>query len=166
MNPSLFKSIGFLGLFFGISGFLAACLSLWLTWKDRAFRKTFFLGTKGNDLESVILLLAQQLKTLEAENLATSQVVKNLEHALGFAVQKVGVVRYSPFADGGGNYSFSIALLNAHDTGIVITNMYGRQQSRVYTKKLDQGKSETPLTEEEVKAINIANNNQNQRLDN
>jgi hypothetical protein len=72
-------------------------------------------------------------------------------------VQKVGVVRYSPFNDGGGNYSFSLALLNAHDSGVVITNMYGRQQSRVYTKRLEKGKSELPLTEEEMRAVSLAN---------
>jgi hypothetical protein len=84
-------------------------------------------------------------------------IIKKLENNLGFAVQKMGLVRYSPFADGGGNYSFSLALLNQHDSGIIITNMYGRQQSRVYTKTIYQGKSETPLTEEEQQAVRLSN---------
>ena len=123
----------------------------------RGWQKKFFQGKNGSDLESLILLLERKIKNLENESQLASSEIKNLQGALNFTVQKVGLVRDSPFADGGGNYSFSLALLNAHNSGVVLTNMYGRQQSRVYTKKLEAGKSEMPLTEEEIRAINLAN---------
>ena len=71
-------------------------------------------------------------------------------------MQKVGVVRFNPFDDGGGNFSFSLALLDGHDNGVIITSMYGRQQNRIYTKKISQGASETALTEEEQQAMQEA----------
>ncbi len=120
-------------------------------------QKVFFAGKTGQDLEEALMQLIQRTTSLEDEMLAASGEIKKLENSLGFAVQKMGLVRYSPFADGGGNYSFSLALLNQHDSGIVITNMYGRQQSRVYTKTIYQGKSETPLTEEEQQAVRLSN---------
>jgi hypothetical protein len=66
-------------------------------------------------------------------------------------------VRFNPFNDGGGNFSFSLALLDSHNTGIIITSMYGREQNRIYTKKIEDGKSDSPLNEEEKQAVEKAN---------
>lgn len=148
-----------------IFAFFSLAVSLFCLWrllKMRKWQKAFFQGKSGADLESAILHLEQQIKNLESESLLASTEIRNLQTALSFTVQKVGLVRYNPFAERqGGNYSFSLALLDAHNSGIIITNMYGRQQSRVYTKKLEAGKSEMPLTEEEAHAINLANQNNN-----
>lgn len=161
MNASFNEIMGFLGLFLSSLALLLAFWAFWQTRKLNAFRKVFFADKTDRDLEGVLISLNQKIKNLEEESLVNSGGIKKLERVLEFTVQKVGVVRYSPFADGGGSYSFSLALLNAHNSGVVITNMYGRQQSRVYTKKITEGKSEMPLTEEEAGAISIANNNQN-----
>lgn len=161
MNASFKEIVGFLGLFLGSLALLLAFWAFWQTRKLNAFREVFFAGRTNGNLEEILVSLNQKIKTLEEENLLNSESIKKLERVLEFTVQKVGVVRYSPFADGGGSYSFSLALLNAHNSGVVITNMYGRQQSRVYTKKITEGKSEMPLSEEEAGAISIANNNQN-----
>lgn len=155
----MFQPIIILGLSLAL---ICLGLGLWSVYKitrlNRA-QKVLFAGKKGKDLEEVIMQLTQRTASLEDEMLAASKEIQNLETTLGFAVQKVGLVRYSPFADGGGNYSFSLALLNRHDSGIVLTNMYGRQQSRVYTKTISQGKSEVPLTEEEKQAVQLSNKN-------
>jgi Protein of unknown function (DUF4446) len=66
-------------------------------------------------------------------------------------------VRFNPFADGGGNFSFSLALLNDYNTGVIITSMHGRQQNRIYAKKIEKGKCDIQLTEEEQQSILIAN---------
>lgn len=160
-----FENLPVLAIFLSFFALFAALFCLWKLKKMSRLQKIFFSGKNGQDLENLIFLLEQRLKNLENESLLNSQIIKNLQKTLSFTVQKIGVVRYSPFADGGGSYSFSLALLNAQDSGVIITNMYGRQQSRVYTKKITGGKSEMPLTEEEAKAISIANNNQNQRLE-
>jgi hypothetical protein len=48
-------------------------------------------------------------------------------------------------------------LLDEHNTGAVITSMHGREQNRIYTKKIDNGKCDVQLTEEEQQAFNNAN---------
>lgn len=124
-------------------------------------QKNFLTGKNGADLESLILLLEQKIKSLEDESLQASGKIKNLQETLSFAVQKVGLIRYNPFEERqGGNYSFSLALLDSHNNGIILTNMFGRQQSRVYIKILAAGKSEAQLTEEEIRAIDLASNTQ------
>ncbi len=134
------------------------CICLWQIRKMGSIQKKFLTGKNGADLESLVLLLQQKIKNLENESLHASGEIKNLQKTLGFAVQKIGLIRYNPFEERqGGNYSFSLALLDSHNNGIILTNMFGRQQSRVYTKKLSDGKSETQLTEEENQAIHLAN---------
>ena len=72
---------------------------------------------------------------------------------MGKAVTKVGIVRYNPFKDIGGDQSFSIALLDDSDSGIVVTSHYGRDANRVYAKPLEKGKSKYSLSQEEEQAI-------------
>lgn len=164
-NASSREIIGFLSLFFGLLAYLVAILAWRQNRRLNAFYKAFFKTQTTGNLDETFLALEQRIKNLETESLLNAETIKNLENGLGFAIQRVGLTRYSPFADGGGNYSFSLALLDARNSGIIITNMYGREHSRVYTKTLIQGKSETPLTEEEMRAVNLALDylNQDQR---
>lgn len=72
------------------------------------------------------------------------------------SITKIGAIRYNPFSDTGGDQSFSVALLNLDNNGIVITSLYNREGSRVYAKSVSQGQSKYHLTEEEKEAINKA----------
>lgn len=72
------------------------------------------------------------------------------------AIQRVGVVRYNPFADTGSNQSFVLAILDARGDGFVLSKMHSRQQTRVFLKSVAAGKAETALSEEESEAIRRA----------
>lgn len=73
-------------------------------------------------------------------------------------VNKIGMVRFNPFEGFGGNQSFSLAILDGNDNGAVVTSLFSREANRVYGKPVKQGTSEFKLTEEEKKAIEIAQN--------
>ena len=73
-----------------------------------------------------------------------------------FSVQKIGIVRFNPFKEVGSDQSFSIALLNREDTGIIITSLYNREGNRVYGKPVKNGKSSYSLSKEEQTAIEKA----------
>ena len=121
--------------------------------KFNTLKTIFFKGSAGQDLERIIESLYQQQLNMNDVQTATEQHIEKLYQQAALAVQKIGVVRFNPFNDGGGNFSFSVALLNDHNTGVIITSMYGRQQNRIYTKRLEKGASESPLTEEEQQAV-------------
>jgi len=72
------------------------------------------------------------------------------------ALQHVGVVRFNPFHDTGGDYSFAVALLDASGAGVLLTGMYHRDQCRVYAKPVRAWTSEYELTDEERAAIEQA----------
>ncbi len=143
-------------LILSLTGLLGAAYCVWQIWKFNALRKTFFSGKNAVDLEEVIINLQAALNQSQQQQAELEEALKNLKHKSSFAMQKLGLVRFNPFDDGGGNFSFSLALLDLHDTGVVITSMHGRQQNRIYTKTIQNGNSETPLTEEEQKAVSLA----------
>jgi hypothetical protein len=72
------------------------------------------------------------------------------------AVQHVGLVRYDAFEDVGGRLSFSCAMLDDHGTGVVVTSINGRQDTRVYAKPIVDGRSQYNLSIEEEEAIRRA----------
>ncbi len=72
-------------------------------------------------------------------------------------IQKVGLVRFNPFKDTGGDQSFILSLIDGNDTGVIISGLYSRSGTRWYAKKVAQGKGvEYELSEEEKKALKEA----------
>ena len=72
------------------------------------------------------------------------------------SVRRVALLRYDAFEDVGGRLSFSCAMLDEHGTGVVITSINGRQETRVYAKPVTARTSSYNLSAEEVEAIRQA----------
>ena len=79
-----------------------------------------------------------------------------LEAGARKAIQRVGLVRYNPFEETGGNQSFALALTDAVGDGIVLSSLHARSGTRVYTKSVVAGKSDGALSEEEAEALRLA----------
>lgn len=75
--------------------------------------------------------------------------MESMQHA----ITKIGITRFNPFKEIGGDQSFSIALLDEQNDGVIITSYYGRELNRVYAKSIQDGASEHELSEEEKGAI-------------
>lgn len=71
-------------------------------------------------------------------------------------IQKVGLVRFNPFSELGGDHSFCLAILDDRDTGVVITGLHTRERTRVYMKDVKNGKSDFELSSEERRAVSNA----------
>ena len=72
-------------------------------------------------------------------------------------IQKVGLLRFNPFKDTGGDQSFILALVDGNDTGVVISGLYSRSGTRWYAKKIANGKGlEHDLSDEERQAVKEA----------
>jgi hypothetical protein len=96
------------------------------------------------ELEKKLENLSKELKELKKKNISN--------------FQKLGIVRFNPFKEVGGDQSFSIAILDGNDSGIVITSLYTREGNRVFGKPVKEGRSEYLLSDEEKEAINKAKN--------
>lgn len=157
LTPAVF--LGILAIFFVF--FLLTLLLMW-----RLFRKTrgleerqkmFLKGKNGADLEAVITRHDQEIGTLDTEIQELFETEKKIQSLAMIGIHKVGIVRYNPFQDTGSNQSWSIALLDGGNTGIVISSLLSRESARVYAKPVISGQpKDFPLTAEEKRAIELA----------
>ena len=72
------------------------------------------------------------------------------------AFQRVGLVRFNPFEETGGNQSFALALLDATGDGFILSSLHARTGTRVYAKAVTSGRSDGALSEEETEALRLA----------
>lgn len=72
-------------------------------------------------------------------------------------LQRVGLIRFNPFGETGGNQSFALALLDDQGNGIVISSLHSRESTRIYGKPvLGWSESGFEFSAEEKQAIEKA----------
>lgn len=115
-------------------------------------------GVNKKTLEEVLSQLARSMHIAKKDIDLLIARCDTIEKRQQFHIQKIGLLRFNPFKDTGGDQSFILALLDAQNTGVVITALYSRSGTRWYAKKVKKGKGrEHELSEEENNAIRIAN---------
>jgi len=118
--------------------------------------------TIGVDKKELGEILEKVLADLGSEKKRTDRLFKNLEEISEkdkFHIQKVGLVRFNPFSETGGNQSFSLALLDGQDSGFILSTLHSRDQTRIYAKPIKNGKGKGfDLSKEEREAIEKAKN--------
>jgi len=72
------------------------------------------------------------------------------------AFSRIGLVRFNPFEDTGGNQSFALALLDGREDGIVLSSLHTRAVTRIYAKAVSGGRSDGALSDEESQAVELA----------
>ena len=72
------------------------------------------------------------------------------------ALKHLAVVRYDAFGDTGGHLSWSLALLDDHGDGAVLTSIHGRNEARAYAKSITGWRSDQQLSPEEEEAVGHA----------
>jgi hypothetical protein len=82
--------------------------------------------------------------------------VTKLDISVTASVQCVGLVRYNPFEETGGDQSFALALLDRRGNGVVISGLHGRTATRFYAKPVRGGTSPLSLSDEEAQAVKQA----------
>lgn len=114
--------------------------------------------SSGKSLQTVIDNLLQELALAKSNITYLQKKCDTIDQEGKLHIQRIGLVRFNPFKDTGGDQSFIVALLDGNNTGVVISGLYSRAGTRWYTKKLIAGKPiEHNLSEEEQQAIKEAN---------
>ena len=113
-------------------------------------------GEGGSSLESVIDAHLDKVFAVSRDLDELAVRVATIEGAQERAFQRVGLVRYNPFEETGGNQSFALALLDGAGDGWVMSSLHARSGTRVYAKAIKAGRAETALSEEESAAIREA----------
>ena len=112
--------------------------------------------TKGVDSGDLKKVLEKVLASEEVHSDGIKSLIKRvsvIEENGKFHIQKVGLVRFNPFKELGGDHSFSLAILDGKDSGVVITSLHTRDRTRVYMKDIRLGKSDSELSADEKRAL-------------
>lgn len=116
------------------------------------YRK-FMRGVDNKNLEGLITGYLDKIDEVRADTEHMKKLYGELNLKLKECVQKVSVVRYRAFEDVGSDLSFSIALLDEGNSGVIITGIYGRNESTTYAKPIDRGISRYDLSQEEERVL-------------
>jgi Protein of unknown function (DUF4446) len=82
--------------------------------------------------------------------------LRELELRQNRAYQAVGIVRFNPFSDMGGDQSFALSMVDSYGDGFVISSLHGRTATRMYAKTVRRGQATQTVSTEEQAAIEQA----------
>lgn len=133
-----------------------AAFSLWSTMRLQKRFNSSLSSSEGDSLEQSLSDYHKQVETVSKHLQKLDQAYERLAATGSLASQKISIVRFNPFGDTGGDQSFVLAVLDAHDSGYVLTSIHGREGTRVYVKPVDYNKSKYPLSDEEKQALSQA----------
>jgi Protein of unknown function (DUF4446) len=134
-------------------------LVLFLARQTGRLRRRLDALTRGSDGGSLDTVLESHLDRVHAvaselDQLSARSAV--LEAANRRSIQRVGLIRYNPFEDTGGNQSFALALTDAQGNGLVVSSLHSRTGTRVYAKAISGGRADGALSAEEAEALRVA----------
>ncbi|HYE83092.1 MAG TPA: DUF4446 family protein [Clostridia bacterium] len=116
--------------------------------------KKFMRGSSGKNFETMLLDHVGDIEAaIERVNIISEDLI-NVKNQMDKCLQKCNIIRYNAFSDTGSDLSFSIAMLDNFNDGIVITGIYGRNESFTYAKPISKGVSKYPLSVEEELVLN------------
>lgn len=127
---------------------------------EKKYRK-MMRGANNKNLEQMLNDNLDNIeKALSQSEMAINEC-KNLSKELKGCVNKIAIMRYKAFEDVGSDLSFSVAILDSYNDGVIITGIYSRHDSTTYAKPIDKGISRYDLSEEELHVLNEAINSKN-----
>lgn len=139
---------------------LGTSLSLVLSLRRLRTAQQAVLGGAQRDLVEHAAELEDSFRALESYVLdAANRLegrVSHVERRLDGTVAYRALVRYDAYGEMSGRQSTSIALLDATQSGIVLSSIHHREHARLYAKQVSHGKPELELSPEEQEAVRMA----------
>lgn len=127
--------------------------------KVKKLRRRVDTLTRGKDTESmedIILNFFERIESLENAEQRMQSDIKDIKENLKITYQKTGLVKYDAFREMSGALSYSLALLDKDNNGVLISSMYSREGCYTYAKDIVNGESKINLSEEEAEALKQA----------
>ena len=139
--------------------FVMLIVILNLSWELSRMKKRYkkmMTGVESDNLERMLLGHIDEVRQVAEENHRLDEETKRIDQLLNLAITRVSVLRFCAFEDMGSDLSYSVALLDSHNNGVVMSSIFGREDSRSYVKPIENGQSTYALTKEEEKVLKEA----------
>jgi len=160
---SLSDPAGVAALAAGAIALVALLLGVVLAFRLRRVRaaQLVVLGTSGRDdlvahaaaLEHNFRALHDRVEEIGAH---LDGRMEAAEARLDGAVAYRALVRYDAYGELSGHQSTTLALLDAHRNGVVLSSIAHRDTARMYCKQVVDGEGELQLSPEEAEAVRLA----------
>lgn len=147
--------VGILGVLVIIMYLLLIHLLYTLNYMKKRYKK-MMTGVDGANLERMMIGCVDSTKNVADENAKLWEENRAIKELLSNALTKVAVVRFRAFEDMGGDLSYAVAMLDSHNNGVVMSSIFGREDSRSYVKPIEDGSSTYSMTAEEQDALKQA----------
>lgn len=117
-----------------------------------------FMGTKStrHNIEDILADYYAYVEAVDSKYEKATRDINVLYERMKPCIQKVGIVRYNPFDNMGGDLSYALALLDENNNGIIINTIFSRDGSHTYCKPVENGKSAYSLSYEDETALKKA----------
>lgn len=113
-------------------------------------------GKNAESMESRILEFFERIENMESHEQGIEENIQKIKENLKITYQKTGMVKYDAFREMSGALSYSIALLDQENSGVLVTSMYSREGCYSYAKEIIHGECKLNLSEEETEALKQA----------
>jgi hypothetical protein len=114
-------------------------------------------GERNVNMEELLIGIQAKLNELGEQGGNTVRQIADMKQTMQMMQtmqSKIGIHRYNAFGEAGGaDLSFTLAMLNELADGVVLTGIYGRDQTYIYAKPIQKGASTYTLSPEEKEAI-------------
>ncbi len=111
----------------------------------------------SGSLDKVLEKVMAEIDTGKNQTNIIKEELKKLSKRQDLSLSRLGMVRFNPFGEVGGRQSFSLAVLDSSNSGLVLTVFHNRDATRVYAKIIKDGQSQADLSKEEKLAIKKSN---------
>lgn len=137
--------------------FILSSISVFLFYKTYSVIKMLKTSDDQSSINNVLTDLNNHLRESKNTVIDLKKIVESYQRLSLKHLQKSGFVRFNPFTNTGGDQSFTLAILNGHNDGFVISSLHSRDQTRTFAKPIKNGKGEKfELSKEEKMAIDKA----------
>jgi hypothetical protein len=111
------------------------------------------LGGGAEPAVARIDAITSRLQGVEAQAAAGDERLRVLEAAVQSEMPRVGFVRYNAFDDVGSDLSYALALLTRDGSGVVLSSIYSREETRTFGKAVEHFVPAQDASAEEKAAI-------------
>lgn len=118
--------------------------------------KYFMDGENGVNIERKLSVEVKEIREATASLKDLFERQDSIQKTQSNTFQKIGFVKYNAFENIGNDLSFALTLLDGNNNGICLSSIYGRNESRVFSKPIYHGRASVALSNEEEESLHEA----------
>jgi hypothetical protein len=113
-------------------------------------------GTNSLNIEQIVISMKEKMNDQQNKNDEIKNEMTKINDSMKKMKTNIYIHRYNAYSESGNNLSFSLAILDDYQNGVVISSIHNRESSFIYAKPIKAAKSEYSISPEEKIAIEKA----------